>query len=113
MWAKTARECYSCGTCNISCPTCYCFDVDDQTTLGGSDGVRVRSWDSCQFISFSAVAGGEAFREKRNDRVRHRMSRKFAYITDDKGQPFCVGCGRCVRQCTAAINIVEVMNALL
>jgi len=41
------------------------------------------------------------------------MSRKFAYITDDRGQPFCVGCGRCVRQCTAAINIVEVMNALL
>ena len=113
VWAKTARECYSCGTCNISCPTCYCFDVDDQTTLGSSEGVRLRMWDSCQFISFSAVAGGEAFREKRNDRVRHRMSRKFAYITDEKGQPFCVGCGRCVRQCTAAINIVEVMNALL
>jgi sulfhydrogenase subunit beta (sulfur reductase) len=113
VWGKTARECYSCGTCNIACPTCYCFDVDDQTTLGSDEGVRLRSWDSCQFLSFTAVAGGEAFREKRYDRVRHRMSRKFAYITDEKGQPFCVGCGRCVRQCTASINIVDVMNALL
>jgi heterodisulfide reductase subunit C len=32
---------------------------------------------------------------------------------DEKGRPFCVGCGRCVRQCTAGINIVDVMNALL
>jgi NAD-dependent dihydropyrimidine dehydrogenase PreA subunit len=113
VWKKTARECHSCGTCNICCPTCYCFDVDDQTRLGTDEGERLRKWDSCQFLSFTAVAGGEAFREKRHDRVRHRMSRKFAYITDEKGQPFCVGCGRCVRQCTAAINIVDVMNALL
>ena len=113
VWQETARHCYSCGTCNISCPTCYCFDVDDQTILGSSEGFRLRRWDSCQFLSFTRVAGGEAFREKRNDRVRHRMSRKFAYITDENGQPFCVGCGRCVRQCTASINIVDVMNALL
>ena len=113
VWAKTAKECHSCGTCNIVCPTCYCFDVQDRTTLGAEEGMRMRTWDSCQFVSFTAVAGGEAFREKRTDRVRHRMSRKFAYITDEKGQPFCVGCGRCVRQCTASINIVDVMNALL
>jgi formate hydrogenlyase subunit 6/NADH:ubiquinone oxidoreductase subunit I len=113
VWQETARKCYSCGTCNIACPTCYCFDVDDQTLLGSDDGVRLRKWDSCQFLSFTTVAGGEAFREKRTDRVRHRMSRKFAYITDEKGRPFCVGCGRCVRQCTAGINIVDVMNALL
>jgi ferredoxin len=113
VWKKTAQACYSCGTCNIACPTCYCFDVEDQTTLGTSDGARLRKWDSCQFLSFTAVAGGEAFRDKRHDRVRHRMSRKFAYVTDESGRPFCVGCGRCVRQCTAAINIVDVMNALL
>jgi formate hydrogenlyase subunit 6/NADH:ubiquinone oxidoreductase subunit I len=113
VWQKTARECYSCGTCNIVCPTCYCFDVDDQTELGGDGGMRLRRWDSCQFLSFTTVAGGESFREKRHDRVRHRMSRKFSYITDEKGRPFCVGCGRCVRQCTANISIVDVMNALL
>lgn len=113
IWQKTARECYSCGTCNIVCPTCYCFDVDDQTLLGTDEGMRLRRWDSCQFLSFTTVAGGESFREKRNDRVRHRMSRKFSYITDEKGRPFCVGCGRCVRQCTAKISIVDVMNALL
>jgi sulfhydrogenase subunit beta (sulfur reductase) len=113
VWNETARACLSCGTCSVVCPTCYCFDVDDQTDLGASTGARMRRWDSCQFPGFAAVAGGESFREKRGDRVRHRMSRKFAYITDDKGMPFCVGCGRCVRQCTAKINIVDVMNALL
>jgi sulfhydrogenase subunit beta (sulfur reductase) len=113
VWQETARRCYSCGTCTVVCPTCYCFDVDDETTLGTDEGSRLRRWDSCQFLSFTTVAGGEAFREKRNDRVRHRMSRKFSYITDDRGQPFCVGCGRCVRQCTASISIVDVMNALL
>jgi NAD-dependent dihydropyrimidine dehydrogenase PreA subunit len=112
-WKEAARKCHSCGTCNICCPTCYCFDVDDEVVLGTDAGSRIRQWDSCQFLDFTKVAGGEAFRDKRHDRVRHRMSRKFAYITDEKGQPFCVGCGRCVRQCTAQINIVEVMNALL
>ncbi|HVP17711.1 MAG TPA: 4Fe-4S dicluster domain-containing protein [Spirochaetia bacterium] len=113
VWKETARKCHSCGTCNVCCPTCYCFDVDDQIVLGTEAGSRVRTWDSCQFLDFTKVAGGEAFRDKRHDRVRHRMSRKFAYITDATGQPFCVGCGRCVRQCTAQINIVDVMNALL
>jgi len=113
VWKKTAEKCYSCGTCNLVCPTCYCFDVSDEVTLGTDNGKRSRRWDSCQILGFTEVAGGEAFREKRYDRVRHRMSRKFAYIMDDKGMPFCVGCGRCVRQCTADINIVDVMNALL
>jgi NAD-dependent dihydropyrimidine dehydrogenase PreA subunit len=113
VWKETARQCHSCGTCNICCPTCYCFDVNDQVVLGTDKGSRIREWDSCQFLDFTKVAGGEAFRDKRHDRVRHRMSRKFAYIMDANGQPFCVGCGRCVRQCTAQINIVDVMNALL
>ncbi len=113
IWKETARKCYSCGTCNLVCPTCYCFDVSDEVILGTDKGVRARRWDSCQALVFTKVAGGDVFREKRYDRVRHRMSRKFAYIMDEKDRPFCVGCGRCVRQCTADINIVDVMNALL
>ena len=113
VWKETARRCHSCGTCTIVCPTCYCFDVDDQTDLGTSSGSRLRHWDSCQFQGFAAVAGGESFRDKRHDRVRHRMARKFAFAADEKGMPYCVGCGRCVRQCTAQINIVDVINALL
>ncbi len=111
-WTDAARRCHSCGTCNMVCPTCYCFDVDDQTDLGTETGARMRRWDSCQFPSFAAVAGGESFRDKRHDRVRHRMARKFAFNADEKGQPFCVGCGRCIRQCTAGIDIVDVINAM-
>jgi sulfhydrogenase subunit beta (sulfur reductase) len=111
-WTEAARRCHSCGTCTIVCPTCYCFDVDDQTDLGATTGSRVRRWDSCQFPSFAAVAGGESFRDKRHDRVRHRMARKFTVIAGEKGQPSCVGCGRCIRQCTAGIDIVDVINAM-
>ena len=39
VWKETARKCHSCGTCNICCPTCYCFDVDDQTALGTEKGL--------------------------------------------------------------------------
>jgi len=113
VWQDTARTCLSCGTCNVVCPTCYCFDVDDQTDLGAATGARLRRWDSCQFTGFASVAGGESFRQRRGDRVRHRLSRKFAYIADAKGMPFCVGCGRCGRQCTAGISVPGVMNALL
>lgn len=113
VWKETSKKCYSCGTCNLVCPTCYCFDVSDEVVLGTDQGTRSRRWDSCQILGFTEVAGGEAFREKRYDRVRHRMSRKFAYIMDDKDRPFCVGCGRCIRQCTANISITDVMNALL
>jgi ferredoxin len=113
VWQETARKCLSCGTCTAVCPTCYCFDVDDETTLGAVTGERVRRWDSCQSTGFAAVAGGESFRARRADRVRHRLSRKLAWNADDQGRPSCVGCGRCARQCTAGISIVDVMNALL
>ena len=52
VWKKTAQACYSCGTCNISCPTCYCFDVEDQTILGTpeapdfANGIPASSWPS-------------------------------------------------------------------
>lgn len=27
VWDEEAKDCFSCGSCNIVCPTCYCFDV--------------------------------------------------------------------------------------
>ncbi len=62
--------------------------------------------------TFAAVAGGENFRESLADRQRHRVYRKFKYITDITGDPWCVGCGRCTAYCTAGISIVEIVNDL-
>jgi len=112
LWEDVGKRCLSCGTCNLVCPTCYCFDVRDELDLSLKTGRRVRVWDSCQLDEFAEVAGGESFREERANRQKHRFNRKFRYLVAEYGAPFCVGCGRCSRQCVADIDIVEIANDL-
>jgi len=113
IFEETAGRCYSCGTCTNVCPTCFCFDVDDEVDLLLSTGTRERTYDSCQFQDFAVVAGGHNFRGERADRVRHRWFRKFVYLLREHGMPFCVGCGRCSKSCTAEIGLVDVLNSVL
>jgi sulfhydrogenase subunit beta (sulfur reductase) len=110
VWKNNGDKCLSCGSCNLVCPTCYCFDVRDEVNLDMTTGCRSRLWDACQTAPFAEVAGGENFRHKRESRVRHRAYRKFRYLSDKYPKPFCVGCGRCNRACTAKISIVEMIN---
>lgn len=112
LWDEVGKRCLSCGTCNLVCPTCYCFDVRDELELDLKSGTRSRFWDSCQLDEFAEVAGGESFREKRSNRQKHRFNRKFRYFAGEYGAPFCVGCGRCIRQCVAKISILETANDL-
>jgi len=108
-----ARRCLACGTCTNVCPTCYCFDVRDDVELNLTEGKRLRFWDSCQLEGFTEVAGGENFMKDQATRQKHRFYRKFRYLTIKYGgQAFCVGCGRCGRQCPAQISIVEIANKL-
>lgn len=113
IWEETAKKCVGCGTCNLVCPTCYCFNVEENVDITVTKGDRERSWDGCMLREFSAVAGGEIFREKLADRQRHRIFRKFKYLSQDTGQPWCVGCGRCTAYCTADISIVSIVNHLV
>lgn len=112
IWETISKNCVGCGTCNLVCPTCYCFNVTDEVDLALKNGTRDRHWDGCTLNSFAAVAGGENFREKLEERQRHRLYRKFKYISDITGEPWCVGCGRCVVSCTAGISIVDTVNEL-
>lgn len=112
LWEATARRCYSCGSCNLSCPTCYCFNTFDQLDLTLTSGHRVREWDGCQLREFAAVAGGHNFRSQSASRLRHRIYRKAKWILEREGIPGCVGCARCDRACTAKINSVEIYNQL-
>jgi ferredoxin len=111
-WEDVAKRCFSCGSCTLVCPTCYCFDVEDEVDLTISGGERKRKWDSCQLHEFTAIAGGHTFRDKRANRARHRIYRKYRYLgeKDIPQYPFCTGCGRCIRTCTANIDIVEMIN---
>ncbi len=115
VWKKHVERCFSCGTCNLVCPTCYCFDVkDDLNVEDPSTGIRYRTWDGCMLPDFAEVAGNHNFRPEPEARQRHRVKRKFEYLPTDMGEvSYCVGCGRCSRQCTVDIDIYEIVNDLL
>ncbi len=114
LWKERSERCFSCGSCNLVCPTCYCFDVQDEVEWDLETGRRVRKWDGCMLAEFALVAGGHNFRSAREARYRHRYYRKGKYLWDRMGQIACVGCGRCITACTADIaNPVEVYNTLL
>ncbi len=114
VWEERAQRCYSCGSCNLVCPTCYCFDVRDDVDWDLQKGERFRTWDACLLREFAAVAGGHNFRRRCADRYRHRYFRKAKYVPEKIGEVACVGCGRCITACTANIaNPVEVYNRLV
>jgi ferredoxin len=112
VWEELEKRCLGCGSCNLVCPTCYCFDVKDEMALDLSGGVRYRVWDGCLLKDFTRVASGEVFRESRAHRNRHRFFRKGKYMLEKYNRPGCVGCGRCTTHCLADINPVEVFNAI-
>jgi sulfhydrogenase subunit beta (sulfur reductase) len=113
VWEETAKKCVGCGTCNVVCPTCYCFNVEEQVDITVTRGHRERYWDGCMLREFSEVAGGEVFRDSLAARQRHRVFRKFKYLSEETGKPWCVGCGRCTALCTAHISIVSMVNHLV
>ncbi len=113
VWERYAEGCLSCGTCNVICPTCYCFDVDVVDYITDDVGGTVRRWDGCLLEDFAAVAGGENFREERVQRHRHRLLRKGNYIYERYGDIACVGCGRCTQHCVADVaDPSEIYNEL-
>ncbi len=112
VWEAIGKKCFSCGSCNLVCPTCYCFNIKDEVAANLAEGERKRVWDSCQLAEFTEVAGGEVFRQERSARLRHRFFRKGKWLLERYGKLGCVGCGRCDRNCLAKINSVEVYTQL-
>lgn len=114
VWEEKAEKCYSCGTCNTMCPTCYCFDVREDMNLDMKGGTRTRCWDGCLLEDFASVGSGENFREKRAGRFRHRIFRKTTYVPQMiGGELACVGCGRCSSGCLPDIaDPVKIINEL-
>jgi len=107
FWEEVAFSCINCGTCTYLCPTCWCFDIQDEVL--GKEGDRIRNWDSCMFPLFTLHGSGHNPRDQKTQRVRQRFMHKLKYYVDkyDNGVQ-CSGCGRCVRYCPVNIDIREV-----
>jgi sulfhydrogenase subunit beta (sulfur reductase) len=112
LWDELGDICLGCGMCTKVCPTCYCFDVNDEVDLTTTSGKRTRVWDSCQVDEFALVAGGHNFRSSRALRQRHRFMRKGKYQLEAYGLIGCVGCGRCAAACLVHITPVKTFNDL-
>ncbi len=104
LWAQQAMRCIACGACAYVCPTCQCFDIQDERF--GSQGKRLRCWDSCCFPAFTLHTSGHNPRHNQTQRWRQRLMHKFSYEPDNLQVPGCVGCGRCSRACPTDMNIL-------
>ncbi len=110
-WSRIAEPCLNCSTCSYVCPTCHCFDIQDEVFRGG--GRRVRNWESCMTWIFTVHATGHNPRPTKKERVRQRFMHKFKYIPMKRnGELGCVGCGRCVTMCPVNIDIREVAKQM-
>jgi len=107
FWEEVQFPCINCGVCTFVCPTCWCFDIQDEVLKG--NGLRLRNWDSCMFTLFTLHGSGHNPRSQKLQRVRQRFMHKLKYFPDKyhKGVA-CVGCGRCVQQCPVNIDIRQV-----
>ncbi len=110
LWAELASKCLSCAACAYLCPTCHCFDIQDEKTPGKSQGRRIRIWDSCMAPLFTKEASGHNPRPTAKERIRQRVLHKFSYFVDAYGEIACVGCGRCVRSCPVNLDIRDVVK---
>ena len=110
FWVANSLRCIGCGACAYVCPTCACFDIQDETK--GKEGRRYRSWDSCGFGLFTIHTSGHNPREVQSQRWRQRIMHKFSYMPDRNESLGCVGCGRCSRGCPVDMNISEQLQAL-
>lgn len=108
FWDRLYERCIGCAVCTYLCPTCYCFDIQDEAR--SSRGERVRNWDSCMFPLYTLETSGHNPRPTGRERWRQRLNHKFSYYVGLYGQPACVGCGRCILNCPVNIDIRKVLE---
>ncbi|MDI6785390.1 MAG: 4Fe-4S dicluster domain-containing protein [bacterium] len=110
IWKEISQKCLGCAACTYLCPTCHCFDIQDE--MKKSTGKRVRNWDSCAFGHFTQMPGHQP-RTEQFQRFRQRVIHKFKYYVDKFNKTACVGCGRCIENCPVNMDITKVIEKIV
>ncbi len=110
-WEDVAERCLACTNCTMVCPTCFCTSIEDVSDLTGAVDERHRVWDSCFSMEYSRLHGG-AVRTSTSARYRQWLTHKLAAWPVQFGMSGCVGCGRCITWCPAAIDLTDEVAAL-
>jgi ferredoxin len=110
LWGTAGQKCLGCGTCSFLCPTCHCFDITDE--VRGGAGQRVRTWDCCAYPLFTLHGSGHNPRPTPKERWRQRIMHKFRYAVENCDVSFCVGCGRCIRNCPVSMDLRTALKEL-
>lgn len=111
FWTEIGDRCIACSGCNLACPTCTCFGVQDWCYSQKVE--RSRMWDSCQFDGFMREASGHNPLGTEALRTRRRVHHKLAADPERWGEISCFLCGRCDAVCPTGIGIVAVAREMV
>lgn len=110
VWGNHSETCVECGACNLACPTCHCYFLDDITRKAF---IKLRGWDACMYSGYAVTAGGGTPRPRLYERFRNRYFCKFKYLDDNYSMCGCTGCGRCIEGCQGKIDMREAVKDLV
>jgi len=111
FWQEIADRCILCSGCNLACPTCSCFCLQDRQFANNTE--RSRVWDSCQLDAFMREASGHNPLGTEALRTRRRIHHKLAADVLRWGELGCVACGRCDRACPTGIGMLAVAELIV
>lgn len=113
LWKEYDSRCIHCGRCNIVCPTCTCYTMQDIFYSDNENaGERRRVHASCMVDGYTDVAGGGSYRRSMGERMRFKVMHKVYDFKKRFGYHMCVGCGRCDDVCPEYISFSRCVNRL-